>query len=204
MKIFSAVNRKIKFREKDYVENNYIREDGKAVIPIELNSINDLYMNHDYEKLVISDDISNYIKEVASIIPFKYDIILEFHCPEIDLAQQERIKRIIKNNYGMEIDDLDYENRFERYTSTALFVIGTLLLILYFILPDNTLSILKEMILLISWVILWDIVEDAIFTSNKRRIERLNILQIYDSKIEFVFDKDDLYLKKDFNQATTL
>lgn len=190
MKIFSAVNRKIKFREKDYVENNYIREDGKAVIPIELNSFNDLYMKHDYEKLVISDDISNYIKEVASIIPFKYDIILEFHCPKIDLAQQERIKRIIKNNYGMEIDDLDYENRLESYTSTALFIIGTLLLILYFILPEATLSILKEMILLISWVILWDIVENAIFTSNRRRIERLNILQIYDSKIEFVFDKN--------------
>ncbi len=192
MKIFSAVNRKIKFREKDYVENNYIREDGKAVIPLELNSINDLYMKHDYEKLVISDDISNYIKEVASIIPFKYDIILEFHCPKIDLAQQERIKRIIKNNYGMEIDDLDYENRLESYTSTALFIIGTLLLILYFILPETTLSILKEMILLISWVILWDIVENAIFTSNRRRIERLNILQIYDSKIEFVFDKNEL------------
>lgn len=192
MKIFSAVNRKIKFREKDYVENNYIREDGKAVIPLELNSINDLYMKHDYEKLVISDDISNYIKEVASIIPFKYDIILEFHCPKIDLAQQERIKRIIKNNYGMEIDDLDYENRLESYTSTALFIIGTLLLILYFILPETTLSILKEMILLISWVILWDIVENAIFTSSRRRIERLNILQIYDSKIEFVFDKNEL------------
>lgn len=190
MKIFSAVNRKIKFREKDYVENNYIREDGKAVIPIELNSIDDLYMKHDYEKLVLSDDISNYIKEVASIIPFKYDIILEFHCPKIDLAQQERIKRIIKNNYGMEIDDLDYENRLESYTSIGLFIIGTLLLILYFVLPEATLSILKEMILLISWVILWDMVENVIFTSNKRKLERLNVLQIYDSKIEFVFDKD--------------
>lgn len=190
MKIFSAVNRKIKFREKDYVENNYIREDGKAVIPIELNSIDDLYMKHDYEKLVISDDISNYIKEVASIIPFKYDIILEFHCPKIDLAQQERIKRIIKNNYGMEIDDLDYENRLESYTSIGLFIIGTLLLILYFVLPEATLSILKEMILLISWVILWDMVENVIFTSNKRKLERLNVLQIYDSKIEFVFDKE--------------
>ena len=68
MKLFSAVNRKIKFREKDYVENNYIREDGKAVIPIELKSIDELYMPHDYEKLVLSDEISNYIKEVASII----------------------------------------------------------------------------------------------------------------------------------------
>ena len=33
MKLFASVNKKIKFREKDYVERNYIREDGKAVIP---------------------------------------------------------------------------------------------------------------------------------------------------------------------------
>lgn len=190
MKIFSSVNRKIKFREKDYVENNYIREDGKAVIPIELKHLDDLYMAHDYEKLVLSDEISNYIKEVASIIPFKYDIVLEFHCHEIDLDRQERIKRIIKNNYGMEIDDLDYENRLETYTSLALSIIGIIFLLICFALPESTWSIIKEMTSIVGWVILWDILENIIFTISRRRLERLNILQIYDSQIEFVFDKN--------------
>lgn len=189
MKLFSAVNRKIKFREKDYVENNYIREDGKAVIPIELKSLDELYMPHDYEKLVLSDEISNYIKEVASIIPFKYDIVLEFHCPEIDVVSQERIKRIIKNNYGMEIDDLDYEESWNTYISIGLFIIGTLFLLIGFALPDTTWSIIKEMVSIVGWVILWDMMESIIFTSNKRKLERLNTLQIYDSQIEFVFDE---------------
>ena len=38
-------NRKIRFREADYVEKNYIR-DGRAIIPIRLNSIKELYMKH--------------------------------------------------------------------------------------------------------------------------------------------------------------
>ena len=47
MKLFASVNKKIKFREKDYVERNYIREDGKAVIPISLDSLANLYIKHD-------------------------------------------------------------------------------------------------------------------------------------------------------------
>ena len=43
---FRFKNRKIKFREADYIEKHYIK-DGKAVIPIHLNNINELYMKHD-------------------------------------------------------------------------------------------------------------------------------------------------------------
>ena len=78
MKLFASVNKKIKIREKDYVERNYIREDGKAVIPIDLNSIDDLYMKHDYKKLVLSDNVADYIEEIASIIPFKYILNIFF------------------------------------------------------------------------------------------------------------------------------
>ena len=38
---FRFRNRKIKFREADYIEKHYIRE-GKAVIPIYLKKIDDL------------------------------------------------------------------------------------------------------------------------------------------------------------------
>ena len=44
MKLFTAVNKKIKFSEKDYVERNYIRDDGKAVIPVEVRNLDDIYM----------------------------------------------------------------------------------------------------------------------------------------------------------------
>ena len=105
---FRFKNRKIKFREADYIEKHYIK-DGKAVIPIFLKSIDDLYMKHDYIKLALSDDLCDYIEEIAYIIPLKYDIVLEIHCPEISEKEQIRIKKVIKNNYGMEIDDIDYD-----------------------------------------------------------------------------------------------
>lgn len=190
MRLFTAVNKKIKFREKDYVEKNYIREDGKAVIPIYIKDMESLYMKHDYKKLVLSDDIFNYIEEIASIIPFKYDIVLEFHCKEITADEQERVKRIIKNNYGMEIDDIDYEKRIGSFISFGLFIIGIIILILSYALEDILLEFIKEFLVIAGWVVLWDMLESVIFTDNKRKIERLNKLQLYDSQVEFVFDEE--------------
>lgn len=190
MKIFNSVNRKIKFREKDYVEKNYIRDDGKAVIPIFLNSIDSLYMKHDYKRLVLSDEVTNYIEEVASIIPFKYDIVLEIHSEELDIEEQGRIRKIFKNNYGMEIDDIDYENRISKYISLILFILGTLIFVLAYALEDSLIQIIKEFLFIAGWVVLWDMLETVIFADNKRKIERLNKLQLYDAKVEFVFDKN--------------
>ena len=188
MKLFASVNKKIKFREKDYVEKNYIREDGKAVIPIYIKDMESLYMKHDYKKLVLSDDIFDYIEEIASIIPFKYDIVLEFHCQEITKEEQDRVKRIIKNNYGMEIDDIDYEKRISSLISLILFIIGILIFVVAYALEDVLLEILKEFLIIAGWVVLWDMLESVIFTDNKRKIERLNKLQLYDSQVEFVFN----------------
>ncbi len=188
MKLFTAVNRKIKFIEKDYVKKNYIREDGKAVIPIYLSSIDSLYMKHDYKKMVLSDEICNYIEEIASIIPFKYDIVLQFHCHDIDVAEQERIRKVIKNNYGMEIDDIDYENRFSLYISIFLFFVGTLILIVAYMFESTFLEVIQEFLVIVGWVFLWDMLEELLFTYNKRKLERLNKLQLYDSSVEFVCD----------------
>ena len=55
------VNHKIKYSEKDYVEKNYIK-DGKAVIPIKIKKLDDLYMKHDYLKLDLSDEVFDYIE----------------------------------------------------------------------------------------------------------------------------------------------
>ena len=191
MKLFNSVNRKIKFREEDYVEKNYIREDGKAVIPIYLEQMDDLYMQHDYKRLVLSDSICDYIEEIASIIPFKYDIVLEFHCHQISKEEQDRIRGIIKNNCGMEIDDLDYESRMSRYISILLFLIGTLIFFLAYAIKAQFLEILKEYLIVIAWVIIWRMTESILFTSNERKIKRLNKLQLYDSKVEFIFDKNE-------------
>ena len=180
-------NRKIKFREADYVENHYI-ENGKAVIPIYLKAIDDLYMKHDYKKLALSDEVCAYIEEIAYIIPLKYPIILEIHCPEINEKEQIRIKKVIKNNYGMEIDDRDYDIRIANRKSISLFIVGCLILIMSYALESILPEVLTEFLYIAGWVALWEMCEALMLNNAQKRTERINKLQLYDSDVQFVFD----------------
>ena len=49
-------NRRIKYNEESYINKNYV-VDGKAVIPVELDKTDDLFMKHDYKKYELSDDV---------------------------------------------------------------------------------------------------------------------------------------------------
>ena len=195
---FRFKNRKIKFREADYVENHYIK-DGKAVIPIYLKTIDDLYMKHDYNKLALSDEVCAYIEEIAYIIPLKYDIVLEIHCPEISEKEQIRIKKVIKNNYGMEIDDRDYDIRVANKKSFTLFFLGFFILIISFALENIIADVILEMLYIAGWVALWEMCECLMLNIAEKRTERINKLQLYDSEVRFNFEKH----KKPYEEPLT-
>ena len=186
---FRFKNRKIKFREADYIEKHYIK-DGKAVIPIHLNNINELYMKHDHKKLALSDDVCDYIEEIAYIIPLKYPIVLEIYCPEISEEQQLRVKKVIKNNYGMEIDDRDYDIHVANRKCISLFFMGLIFMLLSFALNGKVTQFVVEFFSIAGWVALWEMFEVLMLNNAAKRTERLYKLQLYDSEIRFAFPKE--------------
>lgn len=180
-------NRKIKFSEKNYVEKHYLRR-GKAVIPIKLEKLGDLYMKHDYKQMELSDEICNYIEEIAYMIPINTDIVLEIHCPEIDEETQTRIKKSIKNNYGMEIDDNEYDMSIANRRSIILAIVGIVLLIINVLTDRYIGSVLSNFLSVVWWVAIWDMIELQILDNGESKWKRLNNQQLYDSTVEFVFD----------------
>lgn len=181
-------NRKIKFSEENYVENHYINEEGKAVIPIQLDSINDLYMKHDYKQLQIADSVCDYIEEIAYMIPINVDIVLEIHCPEISIEEMEKAKKCIKNNFGEEIDDIEYDIKKLNDKSLLLILFGLLLLIFSYAARKYIDNILTEFLSVIWWIGIWDSVEIQLLDKTHNKWERLNYQQLYDSETVFVFD----------------
>ena len=190
-------NRKIKFSELNYVEKNYMQR-GKAVIPIKLEKISDLYMKHDYKQMELSDSVCNYIEEIAYMVPINTDIILEIHCPEIDEELQNKIKKNIKNNYGMEIDDNEYDLAINNRRAIIFTIVGVLLLILH-ILIENHGRILADFLSVVWWVAIWDMVEILVLDNQEIKSDRLNNQQLYDSTIKFVFDQPANNEKKEEN-----
>ena len=179
-------NRKIKFSELNYVEKNYMSR-GKAIIPIKLEKISDLYMKHDYKQMELSDSVCDYIEEIAYMIPINTDIVLEIHCPEIDEELQNKIKKNIKNNYGMEIDDNEYDLSINNKRALILAIVGVLLLIVN-ILVENYGRIFADFLSVVWWVAIWNVVEILVLGNQEIKWKRLNNQQLYDSSIKFVFN----------------
>lgn len=180
-------NRKIKFSEDQYVEKQYM-VDGKAIIPVQLDSISDLYMKHDYKHVELSDSVCAYIEEIAYMIPINTDIVLEIHCPKIDIEMQDRVVRSIRNNYGIEIDDVDYDMMLENRRSIVLAVIGIILLIVNILTDKYIGSILSNFLSVVWWVAIWDMIEIQTLDKSENKAKRLSYQQLYDAQITFVFE----------------
>ena len=192
-------NRKIKFSELNYVEKNYMRK-GKAVIPVKLDKISDLYMKHDYKQMELSDSVCNYIEEIAYMDPINTDIVIEIHCPEIDEELQTKIKKNIKNNYGMEIDDNEYDLSVNNKRAWWFAIVGMILLIIN-ILTEDLGPIFSNFISVVWWVAIWDMVEILVIENQEIKWKRLNNQQLYDSTVEFVFDDKENKEEKEKEEA---
>lgn len=183
-------NRKIKFSEDRYIEKYYM-SGSKAVIPVELHEANDLYMKHDYLRMELSDSVCKYIEEIAYMIPIDTEIELEIHCPRVDVYTQQKMARAIKNNYGIEIDDVDYEIREDNKKSLILLAIGLVLIVINIITEDLLGLIFSNFLSVVWWVLIWEVSEIYFFDRTEYQSKRLNYQQLYDAKTVFVFNDEE-------------
>ena len=181
-------NRKIKFSEDRYVEKHYIGEDGRAIIPVQLDQASDLYMKHDYKQIELADSVCAYIEEIAYMIPINTDIVIEIHCPEVDIEMQDKMVRSIHNNYGIEIDDVDYERMLDNRRSVILAFIGIVLLVVNILTDKYIGSILSNFMCVVWWVAIWDMIEIQTMDKSENKAKRLSYQQLYDAQVTFVFD----------------
>ena len=187
-------NRKIRFSEKNYVEKTYMQR-GKAVISVKLEKLSDLYMEHDYKQMELADSVCDYIEEIAYMIPVNTDIVLEIHCPKLNEEEQTKVKKSIKNNYGIEIDDDDYDISINNMKAWIFFIVGVIILIINIVtenISSQQLNTFFSYLLSVAWwVCIWDMLE-LIFNDNTEiKWKRLNHQQLYDAQITFVFDDEE-------------
>lgn len=189
MKKFKRKNRRIKYDEENYINKNYM-QDGRAVIPVQLNSYDELFMKHDYKQFELSDDVCKYIEEIAYMIPLSTDIVIELHCPELNNEQKEKMIKAIKNNYGMEIDDVDYEINKVNYKSFLYGTVGLLILIINLLTEKLIGPVLSNFICVIWWVAIWEMAELQTMEKPDLKWKRLNYQQLYDAEITFVLENN--------------
>jgi len=181
-------NRRIKYNEENYINKNYV-VNGKAIIPVLLENTDDLFMKHDYKKYELADDVCKYIEEIAYMIPLNTDIVLEIHCPQVDEDTKTSMIKAVKNNYGMEIDDVDYDLAKVNTRSLIYGIIGIIILVINLLTEKYIGAVLSNFICVVWWVAIWEMVELQTIDKSDLKWKRLNHQQLYDAQITFVFDK---------------
>ena len=181
-------NRRIKYNEQNYINVNYV-VDGKAVIPVELDTKDDLFMKHDYKKFELSDDVCKYIEEIAYMIPMDMDIVIELHCPKVNEDSKTKMIKAIRNNYGMDIDDADFDISRINRRSLIYGLIGLIILVINLITEKYLGEVLSNFICVVWWVAIWEMVELQTIEKHDLKWKRLNYQQLYDAEITFVLDK---------------
>ena len=187
-KVIRRRNRRIKYNEESYINKNYV-VDGKAIIPVELEKTDDLFMRHDFKKYELSDDVCKYIEEIAYMIPMDMDIVIELHCHKVDENTKEKMVKAIRNNYGMDIDDLDYDINKVNRKSIIYGLIGLVILVINLITEKYIGAVLSNFICVVWWVAIWEMVELQTIEKSNLKWKRLNYQQLYDAEITFRFDK---------------
>ena len=180
--------RKIKFNEQDYIEKHYIKGEN-AVIPIKIEKISQFYNNYDLKELTMNDELTKYIDNITYLIPVSYSITLEFHTPQLSEEEQRKIKKMIKMNYSMDIDDIEYSMKINFWKTMTLLTIGLSLLIITYLISSYIWTIATECLTIAASVAIWNAVETLLLENSSLKYKKNDSLQLYDAKVIFIFDK---------------
>ncbi len=184
------MRRKIKFNADKFLHDKYIKGDY-AVIPIQVNSMEDFYDKYDSSKNTLSPDLSNYIEKCVYNIPISYKLILKISCPDLQEKDKEEIERLFKIHYGLIIHDKDLDLKINEFDIIWLFALGFVVLVLTYFFGNKIQSYMKEILLIAGWFAIWESVDNLVLGRRKIIIDRRNYLQLYDSEIVYITNKKE-------------
>lgn len=176
-----------------YIKEKYLSEKkDKAVIKVLVDKKNDFYNKFDPRKFSIDSNIVDYITNEAYNIPFRYKIIIEFCSEQLSEEEKNKIKKMIKDYYAMQIYNEDYIIRTNIIKSLFFILFGVLMVVYSFLGKNIFGNVYQEVVCVIGWVLLWEGIDILALFNSSERIERKNFKQLYYSEIIF---SDKLELK---------
>lgn len=155
----------------------------KETIVLTLDNEN-VYKNP-FNENKLSDALSNYILEECK--GFDYNSEIEIHIKtNFDVKREEKISIInmIRSSYVNDIKENDvYMNHLIR--RNIVFFLGGCLFTAYSFVIEKASPILSEIVLIIGWIGIWEVVYSIFFSESKKRMEKKRLRQLANSKIIF-------------------
>ena len=148
----------------------------EEIIRIHLRSEEDLLETYDNTK--ISINLINYIIENVSGVDKYKKIKLIINSNKIKLDIRTLIQEGFEREYNKSFMNYETNNMIQ----LGLFILGFLILIISFVIGEN--GLLHELLLIIGWVPIWEVVHIELFTDIKENKKRAILKRLMMSEIE--------------------
>jgi len=169
----------------EFVENEYLNEEGTAIINIKLKNADNLFSTYS-EKKVLNQDLMHYIDSQADPLPPYLPLVINFIVDDVSKVDREYIQKAIKRYYWLSYKSMTHELRRIMITSVLFFIMGISILVFYEILTRMDIDIFANQIILIaSWVFIWESVSRFFFNRRAKQVERMNEGQMAVATVRF-------------------
>lgn len=176
------------YDSKLYINRHYIK-DEKAVIPIHIHDIGELYVSYDLQRQIFNPDMISYIEDIAYYIPYDYSIVLEFSGISFTEEEKAQLMENVTDQFGMKTHDMDVELNYNTKKAMKLFLIGSIVLAISFIIQTmNYTAYISEILSIIGTFSIWEFVNTIWFERKEKIIDKMNAGQLSACTVAF---KDD-------------
>lgn len=153
----------------------------KTEINVNLSKRSDFY--NTYSNRRINKELQEYIYEECLGEPVKNKIIININT-KLKLSKNEKYEMIdaIRRTYGLQVqDELYYYNK-GQVIRVILLLLGFIFIIIYY---SSIVSILKEIILILGWLAIWESIYSFLFDAKKNNLKIMRLKNLSNARIYF-------------------
>lgn len=174
---------------KDYINSEYIDENGHAVVDVDLVDDDNLFSPYSNKKM-LNPEILTYIDSVVDPIPPDIPVIINFIVDESSTLDQAAIRSGFRRYYWLSYKAKAKTLRRMTILSIILFLVGVGIFTLYYsmksVLGDFFAS---EIVLIASWVFVWEGVNRFFLGRREKKIDMINEGQMAVALVTFTYIK---------------
>ena len=154
----------------------------KRTININLKKKDDFYSRYSNQKL--SSELTEFIYNECYGEDYKNNIIINIYTKlKISNKEKNAMMDTVRRTFGLKVQDELYYYEKAKFKKTILFLIGIVLIVIYYL---SFIEVLSEIISILGWLAIWESVYSFLADSSKDYIKIYRLRRLASSRIYFV------------------
>ena len=159
----------------------------KTMININLKKKEDFYSRYSNQKL--NSELTDFIYNECYGEDYKNNIVINIYTKlKISKNKKNDIKYNIRRTFGLKVQDELYYYEKAKFKKTILFLIGIVLIVIYYL---SFIEVLSEIILILGWLAIWESVYSFLADSSKDYIRIYRLRKLASSRIYFLSSSEE-------------